>query len=43
MLAARLFNSGASAMKLLMTGYYRYGDTLETTFLLDFFHSHRDR
>lgn len=44
MLAARLFNSGASAMKLLMTGYYQSSvmiirDILETTFLLDFFRS----
>lgn len=48
MLAARLFNSGASAMKLLMSGYYQttvmvMRDILETTFLLDFFHSHRDQ
>lgn len=44
MLAARLFNSGASAMKLLMGGYYQSAvmimrDILETTFLLDYFHS----
>jgi hypothetical protein len=48
MLAARLFNSGASAMKLLMGGYYQstvalMRDILETTFLLDFFHSNRDQ
>jgi hypothetical protein len=48
MLAARLFNSGASAMKLLMSGYYQTAvmimrDILETTFLLDYFHSNRDR
>jgi hypothetical protein len=48
MLAARLFNSGASAMKLLMCGYYQstvmvMRDILETTFLLDYFHSNRDQ
>jgi hypothetical protein len=48
MLAARLFNSGASAMKLLMGGFYQTAvmvmrDILETTFLLDYFHSHRDQ
>jgi hypothetical protein len=48
MLAARLFNSGASAMKLLMGGYYQstvmvMRDILETTFLLDYFHSNRDQ
>ena len=48
MLAARLFNSGASSMKLLMGGYYQstvmvMRDILETTFLLDYFHSNRDR
>lgn len=48
MLAARLFNSGASAMKLLMTGYYQSAvmimrDTLETTFLLDYFRSNHDQ
>jgi hypothetical protein len=42
MLAARLFNSGASAMKLMMGGYYQstvmvMRDILETTFLLDYF------
>jgi len=42
MLAARLFNSGASAMKLLMGGFYQTAvmvmrDILETTFLLDYF------
>ena len=48
MLAARLFNSGASAMKLMMGGYYQstvmvMRDILETTFLLDYFHSNRDQ
>ena len=48
MLAARLFNSGASAMKLLMGGFYQTAvmvmrDILETTFLLDYFHSNRDQ
>jgi hypothetical protein len=48
MLAARLFNSGASAMKLLMGGFYQSAvmilrDILETTFLLDFFHTNRDQ
>jgi len=48
MLAARLFNSGASAMKLLMCGFYQSAvmvmrDILETTFLLDYFHSNRDQ
>jgi soluble cytochrome b562 len=48
MLAARLFNSGASSMKLLMGGYYQSTvmvtrDILETTFLLDYFHSNRDQ
>jgi hypothetical protein len=48
MLAARLFNSGASAVKLLMGGYYQSAvmimrDILETTFLLDFFHSNHDQ
>jgi hypothetical protein len=48
MLAARLFNSGASATKLMMGGYYQstvmlMRDILETTFLLDFFHSNRDQ
>jgi len=48
MLAARLFNSGASSMKLLMGGYYQstvmvMRDILETTFLLDYFHSNRDQ
>lgn len=48
MLAARLFNDGASAMKLLMGGYYQttvmvMRDILETTFLLDFFHTHNDK
>jgi hypothetical protein len=48
MLAARLFNSGGSAMKLLMGGYYQstvmvMRDLLETTFLLDYFHSNRDQ
>ena len=48
MLAARLFNSGASAMKLMMGGYYQstvmvMRDILETTFLLDYFHSNRTR
>ena len=48
MLAARLFNSGASAMKLLMGGFYQSAvmimrDILETTFLLDFFHSQSDQ
>jgi hypothetical protein len=45
-LAGRLFNSGASSMKLLMSGYYQSAvmvvrDILETTFLLDYFHSNR--
>lgn len=44
MLAARLFNSGSSAMRLMMSGYYQSAvmvmrDILETTFLLDYFHS----
>lgn len=44
MLAARLFNSGASAVKLMMSGYYQSAvmvmrDILETTFLLDYFRS----
>jgi hypothetical protein len=48
MLAARLFNSSGSAMKLMMGGYYQstvmlMRDILETTFLLDFFHSNRDQ
>jgi hypothetical protein len=48
MLAARLFNSGASAMKLLMGGYYQstvmvLRDIFETTFLLDYFHGNRDQ
>jgi hypothetical protein len=48
MLAARLFNSGASSIKLLMGGYYQstvmvMRDILETTFLLDYFHSNRDQ
>jgi hypothetical protein len=48
MLAARLFNGGASAVKLLMGGYYQSAvmvmrDLLETTFLLDYFHSNRDQ
>jgi hypothetical protein len=48
MLAARLFNSGASAMKLVLGGFYQSAvmilrDILETTFLLDFFHSHSDQ
>src|SRR5450432_2651862 len=48
MLAARLFNSGASAMKLLMGGFYQTAvmvmrDILETTFLLDYFHSNSDK
>jgi hypothetical protein len=48
MLAVRLFNSGASSMKLLMGGYYQSAvmimrDILETTFLLDYFHTHRDQ
>jgi hypothetical protein len=47
-LAARLFNSGASSIKLLMGGYYQstvmvMRDILETTFLLDYFHSNRDQ
>jgi hypothetical protein len=45
-LGIRLFNSGSSAMKLLMSGYYQstvmvMRDILETTFLLDYFHSNR--
>jgi hypothetical protein len=48
MLAARLFNSGASAMKLMMGGYYQstvmlMRDILETTFLLDYFRSNHDQ
>jgi hypothetical protein len=48
MLAARLFNSGASSVKLLLGGYYQstvmvMRDILETTFLLDYFHSNRDQ
>lgn len=48
MLAARLFNSGASSIKLLMGGYYQstvmvMRDILETTFLLDYFHSNRSQ
>lgn len=48
MLAARLFNSGASSVKLLLGGYYQstvmvMRDILETTFLLDYFHSHHDQ
>jgi len=48
MLAARLFNSGASAMKLLMGGYYQSAvmvmrDILETTFLVDYFYTYRDQ
>jgi hypothetical protein len=48
MLAARLFNSGASSMKLLLGGYYQstvmvMRDILETTFLLDYFHSNHDQ
>lgn len=44
MLAARMFNSAASAMRLLMTGYYQSAimilrDILETAFLLDYFRS----
>jgi hypothetical protein len=46
MLGIRLFNSGASAMRLVMGGYYQTAvmvmrDILETTFLLDFFYSNR--
>jgi hypothetical protein len=46
--AARLFNSGASSMKLLMGGYYQstvmvLRDIFETTFLLDYFHGNRDQ
>jgi len=41
-----IFNSGASAMNLLMGGYYQSAvmlmrDILETTFLLIFFYSNR--
>lgn len=48
MLAARLFNSGASSIKLLMGGYYQstvmvMRDILETTFLLDYLNSNRDQ
>jgi hypothetical protein len=47
-LLIRLFNSGSSAMKLLMSGYYQstvmvMRDILETTFLLDYFHSNRSQ
>ncbi|MEH2488911.1 hypothetical protein [Bradyrhizobium sp. AZCC 2230] len=47
-LAVRLFNSGASSIKLLMGGYYQstvmvMRDILETTFLLDYFNSNRDQ
>ncbi|WP_398482514.1 hypothetical protein [Tardiphaga sp.] len=48
MLAARMFNSAASTMRLLMTGYYQSAimilrDILETAFLLDYFRSFPDR
>jgi hypothetical protein len=48
MLAARLFNSGASSVQLLLGGYYQstvmvMRDILETTFLLDYFHSNHDQ
>lgn len=48
MLTVRLFNSGASTMKLLMGGYYQTAvmvlrDILESTFLLDYFQSNPDQ
>ena len=46
MLMIRLFNYGASAIKLMMAGYYQTSvmvmrDILETTFLLDYFYLNR--
>lgn len=46
LLGIRLFNGAASAMKLLLSGYYQTSalqqrDILETVFLLDYFRSHR--
>jgi hypothetical protein len=47
-LGIRLFNSAAGAVQSLMAGYYQnsvmlHRDLLEVSFLLDYFHSNKER